>query len=154
MPRWQSASHRPTCLVVCYLDKRSLLLAPISVLASFLPIWKVENSPGWCGSVDWASSCEPKGRWFHSQSGHMPGLWARSPVGGACLRQLHIDVSLNLFLPPFPSKNKFKKCKKIKATHSRFQRQALNCYLTPWRQMWRIPIIPHKLGYYTVFLFL
>ena len=22
-------------------------------------------------------------RWFNSQSGHMPGLWARSPVGGA-----------------------------------------------------------------------
>ena len=29
--------------------------------------------------VDW----EAKGSWFDSQSGHMPGLWARSPVGGA-----------------------------------------------------------------------
>ena len=26
--------------------------------------------------------CEPKGRWFNSQSGHTPGSWARSPVGG------------------------------------------------------------------------
>ena len=26
---------------------------------------------------------KPKGRWFDSQSGHMPGLQARSPVGGA-----------------------------------------------------------------------
>ena len=25
----------------------------------------------------------PKGRWFNSQSGPRPGLWARSPVGGA-----------------------------------------------------------------------
>ena len=29
-------------------------------------------------SVGW----EPKGRRFDSQSGHMPGLWARSSVGG------------------------------------------------------------------------
>ena len=39
--------------------------------------------PSWCGSVDWASACEPKGCWFDSQSGHMPVLRARSPVGGA-----------------------------------------------------------------------
>ena len=38
--------------------------------------------PGWCGSVDWALACKPKGHWFNSQSGHMPGLQARSPVGG------------------------------------------------------------------------
>ena len=37
--------------------------------------------PGWCGSVDWAPVCKPKGRWFDSQSGHMPGWQARSPVG-------------------------------------------------------------------------
>ena len=36
--------------------------------------------PGWCGSVDWALACKPNGRWFDSQSGHMPGLHARSPV--------------------------------------------------------------------------
>ena len=29
--------------------------------------------------------------------GHMPGLWAKSPVGGACKRQPDIDVS---FLSP------------------------------------------------------
>ena len=40
------------------------------------------HSPGWCSSVDWARSYEPKSYWFNSQSGHMPGLWARSPVGG------------------------------------------------------------------------
>ena len=37
---------------------------------------------GWCGSVDWVLACEPKGHWFDSQSGHMPGLRARSLVGG------------------------------------------------------------------------
>ena len=25
--------------------------------------------------------CEPKDHLFNSQAGHMPGLWARSPVG-------------------------------------------------------------------------
>ena len=53
----------------------------------------------WCGSTDWVLSCEPKGRWFDSQSGYMPGL----RVGE---RQPHIDVSLH-FSFPFPlSKNK------------------------------------------------
>ena len=35
-----------------------------------------------CGSVDWAPFCKLKGHQFNSQSGHLPGLWARSPVGG------------------------------------------------------------------------
>ena len=34
--------------------------------------------PGWCGSV---LDCKLKGHWFNSQSGHMPGFWARCPVG-------------------------------------------------------------------------
>ena len=42
---------------------------------------KVCSSSGWCGSVDWAPVCEPKGRQLDSQLGHKPGLWARSPVG-------------------------------------------------------------------------
>ena len=37
--------------------------------------------PGWCGSVDSVPACEPKGHKFDSQTGHMPGLKARSPVG-------------------------------------------------------------------------
>ena len=41
-----------------------------------------KSSPGWCGSVDWELACKPKGCQFHSQSGHMPGFRARSPVGG------------------------------------------------------------------------
>ena len=38
-------------------------------------------APGWCSSVDWAWACKPKGCWFDSQLGHMPGLQTRSPVG-------------------------------------------------------------------------
>ena len=32
--------------------------------------------------VDWAPACDPKGHRFDSQSGHMPGLWARCLVVG------------------------------------------------------------------------
>ena len=45
--------------------------------------------PGWCGSVDWAWFCEPEGRWFDSQSGHVPGLRAWSPVGSAWRATTH-----------------------------------------------------------------
>ena len=34
-----------------------------------------------CGSVGWALSCKAKGRWFDSQSGHMPGLLPSPPQG-------------------------------------------------------------------------
>ena len=37
-----------------------------------------------------------------SQSGHLPELQAKSPCG-ARKSQLHMDVSLPLFLSPFPS---------------------------------------------------
>ena len=71
---------------------------------------KDNTSPGWYGSVDWAPSCEPKGRWFNSQSRHMPGLWARSPVGGVqeatCFSHTSIFLSLSLSLPSGLSKNK------------------------------------------------
>ena len=43
---------------------------------------KKSYCPGWCGSVDWVSFCKPKGHWFDSQSRHMPGWLARSPVRG------------------------------------------------------------------------
>ena len=33
------------------------------------------------GVAQWIG-CEPKGRWLDSQSGHMPGLRAGSPVEG------------------------------------------------------------------------
>ena len=39
--------------------------------------------PGWCGSVDGVWACKPKGCEFDSQSGHMPGLQARSPMRSA-----------------------------------------------------------------------
>ena len=67
------------------------------------PVRKVKRSshPGWCGSVDWALACKPKGRWFNSQSGHMPGLQARSPVGGAW--EAATQWCFPFYLPPFPS---------------------------------------------------
>ena len=38
-------------------------------------MWYQETErPGWCGLGGWVLACEPKGRWFDSQSGHKPGL--------------------------------------------------------------------------------
>ena len=64
---------------------------------------KAMSSPGWCGSVDWVPACELKGHWFNSQSWPMPGLWARSPVGGAWEATTHWCFSP--LCPPL-SKNK------------------------------------------------
>ena len=48
--------------------------------------------PGWCGSVDWALACEPKGHWFYPLSRQMLRLHA-GPLLGVCKRQ-PTDVSL------------------------------------------------------------
>ena len=60
--------------------------------------------PGWCSSVDWVQTWEPKDHW------HMPGLQARSPVGGVqevtthwCFSPLSLSFSSPL------SKNKYVK---------------------------------------------
>ena len=45
-------------------------------LKSHKQVWLV-----WLSGL--SAGCEPKGRHFDSQSGHMPGLQARTPVGGA-----------------------------------------------------------------------
>ena len=63
----------------------SLHCFPLSVEDWYTQIYiRIFSSldPGWCGSVDWVPACEPKGHRFDSQSGHMPGLQARSPIGG------------------------------------------------------------------------
>ena len=67
----------------------------------FLIVTNLCSSPGWCGSVDWMPSGKPKGRQFDSQSGHMPGLWARSTVGGVQEATTHrwFFASFSPFLP-------------------------------------------------------
>ena len=62
------------------------------------------SCPGWCGSVDRALACGPKGHQFNFQSGHVSGLQARSPVGGVQKAAIHgcfspsLSPSLLLFL--------------------------------------------------------
>ena len=69
------------------------------------------SSPGWCGSVGWVPACEPKGCWFDCKSGHMSGLWARSPVGGTWDTTTHWCFSPSLL--PFSLKiNILRKCSK------------------------------------------
>ena len=68
---------------------------------------KMQYTLGWCGSIDWALACEPKGHRFNSQSGQMPGSLVRPPSWGHVRWPTNVsithDVSLPLFLPPFLS---------------------------------------------------
>ena len=66
-----------------------------------------KDSPDWCGSDGWMSSHKAKDRQLDSRSGSLPDL----PLGprsghvqeATDQRFSHIDVSLPLFLLPFPS---------------------------------------------------
>ena len=90
--------------------KTSLLLQSFSSSVKALPVQNpdpqeekysvmgIKRSPHWCGSVDWVPACEPKGHQFNSLSGHMPGLWARYPVGGTWEATTHWCFSSSL--PP------------------------------------------------------
>ena len=92
---------------VFYTDGKS----PLEWLIFIANTWSIvmfylQLSPGWCDTVDWALACEPKGRQFDSQSGHMPGLHARSPSKG-CARGNHTLMFLSCHSPSLPfSKNK------------------------------------------------
>ena len=58
--------------------------------------------------VDWAPACEQKSPWFDSQSGHVPGLRSRSPVGGMQEATTHwyFSPSLSPSFPPLSLKKK------------------------------------------------
>ena len=57
--------------------------------------WATFPMPGmvpytsWCGSVSWVPACKTKGHQFNTQSRHMLGLWAMSPVGGTREATIH-----------------------------------------------------------------
>ena len=72
--------HQGLCSGIGPLTNVANLFKSLSKLWN--PLKNYSQSPGWCGSMDWALACKLKGCWFNSQSGHMPGLWARCPVGG------------------------------------------------------------------------
>ena len=59
-------------------------------------------SPGCSGSVDWVPACKPKGHWFDSWPGHIPGLWAK-PQG---ISHTLLFLSLSFSLPSLLSKSK------------------------------------------------
>ena len=63
-----------------------------------------------CSDWGWVLSCKPKGHRFDSQWGHMPGLWARSLLGGKqeatdqCFSVTSMFLSLFLPFPHFLKK--------------------------------------------------
>ena len=61
--------------------------------------------------MGWVPAFEPKGRQFDSQSGHMPGLPSKFPVGGCLLytspsprdEQFHLLIALSIYSNNYPS---------------------------------------------------
>ena len=91
---WKSYSLGPTWLAKLWLFYSLFLPQIIITFKQYI------HNPGWCGSVDWVPACELKGRQLDSQSGHMPGLRARSPSGGVQeVTDQHSFPSLSPFLP-------------------------------------------------------
>ena len=85
-----------------YRSLRSLALNPDCTLNSPRdPLKNAIASPGLHGSVDWVPACKPKGCQFDSQSEYMPGLQARSAVGGTWEATTHwcFSHSLSVSLP-------------------------------------------------------
>ena len=76
--------------------KRIVVVAAQHCECTLMYLKTVKIYPGWCGSVDWVPDWEPKGHRFDSQSGHMPGSQARSPVWGAWEATTHWCVSSSL----------------------------------------------------------
>ena len=85
-------------------------------------ILNIFNSPDWCGSAGWASSCKAKGHRFYLRSEHTPGRKWVSPhlrcAGEAtnqCCSLTLMLLSLSFFFPSHLFKDKKKSLKnKIK----------------------------------------
>ncbi|KAF6079289.1 ribosomal protein S19 [Phyllostomus discolor] len=78
--------------------------SPSVTIWAFPPAWALSDKSFLpCAWLVWLSGfsaglgakSEPKGRWLNSQSGHMPELWARSPVGGMREATLPFPLSKN-----------------------------------------------------------
>ena len=71
-------------------------------------------SPDRCGSVGWVSSRKEKGCWWFLVKAHIQDAGSRrkSAGGNRSMFLSHINVSLPLFLPPFPPSFFLKKKKK------------------------------------------
>ena len=90
-----------------------------------------KNCPGWHSSVDWEMACEPKGHWFNSQSGHRPGLQARSPVGD--MQEATTHGCLFPLSPSLPLSLKINKSNLNKKKTNRIQ---INLVLLPLMAEW------------------
>ena len=109
LSRYWSSTH--VCPHILYNDTYTLYYYIPHITGPPLLSQVTSTCPGWCGSVDWTWACEPKGLWFNSQSGHIPGFRVRSPVGGTWEATTHwcFSPSLSPFLPLSLKTNKIKK---------------------------------------------
>ena len=79
----------------------------------FLFVKKYKHWPWLVWLSGWVLAFEPKGRWFDSQSEHMPGVQARSPVWGVREETTHWHFSTSL-TPSLPLCLKINKIRSLK----------------------------------------
>ena len=132
-PEWGAVSFwvLPASLAMLFSSLPSAPWGPLLRTSHYLPAGgaspeisvtvKILGGPGRRGSVDWVPVGKLKGRRFDSQSGHMPGLWARSAVGGLreaadlCVSHTSMFLSLSFsFSTPLSKNKKIKSQKKKK----------------------------------------
>ena len=82
----------------CYFFVKELLKICVNMENVYVMPWLDD-------SVGWASSCKPRGHQFDSRTQHVPGLPARSPVGGVW-EATNQFLSLPLSFPSPLSRNK------------------------------------------------
>ena len=99
------------------------------------PIKKWAKGPGWCSSVDWVWAVKQRVAGSIPSQGTCLGC-GPGPQWGPSDRQPHIDVSLPLFVPPFPlSKNK-----QIKSWKKSFKKWAKDLNAHFYKRTYRWPI--------------
>ena len=64
---------------------------------------KEKKGPGWCGSVDSALACEPKGHHFASQIRAHAWVTGQAPCLGVCMTGNHTLMFHCPSLPPLSS---------------------------------------------------
>ena len=91
------------------------LLINLAMKMKWIVSKKYKHSPDWYGSLAWALSYKPKGHWFDSWSGYMPGLWAKLPFGivGEATDLINVFLAHWHFCPFSPSLHLFLKINKI-----------------------------------------
>ena len=101
-------------------------------------MWKNNTLKPWPEWLSWLGvTCKPKGRWFNSRSGHMPGSQVWSPAGAHAGGNWSVFLSLSLsLLSPLSGTNKRKKKEQYTEKYKTFLKDT-KATLMDWKMQYR-----------------